>query len=150
MTFGNWFSPFSLASCLAQKGAADAAQFGVGPLPNEEAEANAYAQEVLVEEGGLLAIQERIPSAEQLADEAIEYGRQHRISPGHVVLNAARHTPNPPFSLMPLARKTLKVIDGKLGTPTTAEICRSLAGGHLDLSRLRPEAADYLRKLEVV
>jgi putative zinc finger/helix-turn-helix YgiT family protein len=121
-----------------------------GTLPDEEAEANAYAQEVLVEDGGLLAIQDRIPDAEQLADEAIEYGRQHRISPGHVVLNAARHTPHPPFSLMPLARKTLKVIDGKLGNPTTAETCRSLAGGHLDLARLRAEAADFLRRLEVV
>jgi putative zinc finger/helix-turn-helix YgiT family protein len=121
-----------------------------GALPDEEAEANAYAQEVLVEKGELLVIQDRIPTAEQLADAAIEFGRQHRISPGHVVLNAARHTPNPPFSLMPLARKTLKVIDGKLGNPTTSETCRNLAGGHLNLSGLRTEAVDYLRKLEVI
>jgi putative zinc finger/helix-turn-helix YgiT family protein len=121
-----------------------------GGVGDEESEANEYAQEVLVDGGGLLAIQDRIPTAEQLAADAIEFGRQHRISPGHVVLNAIRHTPNPPFNLMPLAMKTLKVIDGRLGTPTTAEVCCSLAEGHLDLSRLRPESAEYLQRLGIL
>jgi putative zinc finger/helix-turn-helix YgiT family protein len=121
-----------------------------GMLPDEEGEANAYAQELLVEKGKLLVIDDRIPTAEQFADSAIEFGRLHRISPGHFVLNAARHTPSPPFSLMPLARKTLKVIDGKLGNPTTSETCRILAERHLNPSKLRTEGVEYLRKLGVI
>ena len=122
----------------------------LGTLPDEEAEANAYAQEVLVDKGELLEVSGRIPTAEALATAAIAFGREHSISPGHAVLNAARHTPHPPFSLMPLARKTLQVIDNKFGTPTTADICRGLAEKHLDLTRVRLEAADFLRKLQVV
>lgn len=119
-------------------------------LSNDEIEANTYAQEILVEQGSLFAIDDRIPAAEQFAADAIQFGHKHCISPGHVVLNAVRHTPNPPFNLMPLAMKTLKIIDRKLETPPTSVTCRNLAIGNLDFSKLRPESAEYLEKLGVV
>lgn len=121
-----------------------------GSTADEEAEANEYAQALLVESGGLLGFNSRIPTAEQFADLAIRFGREHRVSPGHIVLNAARHTPKPPFSLMPLAMKTLGLIDRKLRNPTTRETCIALAETNLDLGRLPPESSAYLRSLGIV
>lgn len=113
----------------------------------KEVEANAYAEEILVDGGTRLVIKDRIPPAEELSEDALEFGKMHHISPGHVVLNALRHTPNPPFNLQPLAMKTLKLIDQRLGIPSTGETCRVLMATHLDMSKVQPEAARYLAKL---
>jgi hypothetical protein len=121
-----------------------------GPEADEEAEANVYAETLLAESGVSLKMDSPIPRAEQLADTAIRFGRDHRVSPGHAVLNAARHMPQQPFNLMPLAMKALGSIDRNLNNATTRDTCVALAEANLDLRRLPPDSSGYLRRLGIV
>jgi putative zinc finger/helix-turn-helix YgiT family protein len=114
-----------------------------------EAEANEYSQRLLSEDGATFELKTPVP-AESLADLAIQVGTTHRTSPGHVVLNAMRHTTDPPFNLAPLSMAALKIIDKRLGLPRTEETCRSLASAYLDRSRLRPDTVGYLERLGVL
>ena len=113
----------------------------------QEQEANRFANGILVNDGAQLKLKGTWPKAEKLAQAAILYGRSHKVSPGHAVLNAIRHT-DP--SLYPLAMSALKLINAELAEASTAVLCRDAARRHMDLERLKPDTLDYLEKLEVI
>lgn len=75
------------------------------------------------------------------------FGEAHRISPGHVVLNAVRHTPSPPF---PLGMAATKLVDEALERKPTQDICKMLSRRHLTFSKLGTDDALFLEKLGVL
>ncbi len=122
---------------------------GIDAEDAQEAEANAYASHVLVPSGQPLRLN-RWPKAEQLAQEAITYGTQHGISPGHAILNAVRHTPTAGQNLYPLAMKALNVLKEQMHLPSTPQICRDAMNRHLDFDALKSDTIDFLEKLKVL
>jgi hypothetical protein len=133
---------------LAEEG--DAASELVGG-DVQESEANTYAGGVLVPGGEQITLGEPPwPVAERLADFALAFGRKNKVSPGHAVLNAANHSPRggrPPFGL---GIKAAQAVAGRLGTPSTAEVCRAAAQRHLNLIELKPDTVEFLEKLEAI
>lgn len=115
-----------------------------------EAEADAFAQNLLVADGMTLTIQDTILPAPTLASEAIAFGEEHGISPGHVVLNAIRHTTNPPFDLNPLGTATIKIIDDILMRSVTQDICKSLTRRSLTFSSFSSDEILFLEKIGVI
>jgi len=114
----------------------------------QEEEANGFANRILVPDGIPLTFSGTWPKAEKLAQSAIEFGRLHGVSPGHAVLNAAKHTTG--TNLYPLAMAALKLINTTLGEAPTAELCCEAARRHLDADALKPDTRDYLEKLRVI
>ena len=115
----------------------------------QENDANVFAANLLVD-GGISLKLGTWPKAEQLATAAQQYGREYHISPGHVVLNAVRHSTTMDSNLYPLAVSTLKILQTQLHSGTTAEICRDAARRHLDTDALKFDTLEFLEKLKVI
>lgn len=114
----------------------------------QEQEANRFASAILVPDGVPLKLEGAWPKAEKLAQDAIQFGRAHQVSPGHAVLSAARHTKG--GNLYPLANKTLALIKAELKEDSTEALCRAAAQRHIDFDLLKADTFDYLEKLKVI
>jgi len=115
-----------------------------------ETQANEFAQHLLVADGQPLAITDIIPKAHILAREAMAFGEVHRISPGHVVLNAVRHTLSPPFPLNQLGMSATKLVDEMLGRKSTQDICKMLTRRYLTFSKIETDDTLFLENLGVI
>lgn len=115
-------------------------------LDEQEAQANAFANEVLIPSGQVF-ISGQWPKAPALADKAKHHGRLHGISPGHVVLNAVSNTSS---KLYALAGAALNILADGSDSSSTSEICREALVRRVDLSSLRDDTVEFLEKLKVV
>lgn len=115
----------------------------------QEKDANRFATKLLSSQGKL-KIANPVPRAPSLAAMALEFGRKHGISPGHVILNAVRHTTINGKNLFALGNAALKQLPADVRGPSPAELCRQVARRHLDLEKLKNDSIEYLEKLAVI
>lgn len=114
----------------------------------QEKEANSFATKLLSPQGKL-KIAAPVPKAPGLAALALEFGRKHGISPGHVILNAVRHTTINGNNLFALGNAALKYLPDDIKDQSPANLCREAARKHLDLEKLKSDSIEYLEKLGV-
>lgn len=114
----------------------------------QEIEANGYALQCLTGgQQGNLKLDYLMP-ADDLAAAALQFGAQHHIDPGHVVLNAVSNTRYRGTTPWPLANAALKAVDHDAGT--AADICRAALRDHVDSDRLSDDAYEFLERLGVI
>ncbi len=106
----------------------------------EEEAANAFAIELLTGRKDTRVQADRWPNAVQLADLARRLGREHRIDPGHLVLNYAHSMGQDFFAVANAAL-------GKLEKVNAAEIVRRKLAEHLDWSRLPEASSEFLMRV---
>ena len=111
-------------------------------LDAEEREANAFAVELLTgdKECGFHTTG-RWPNAPTLAARAMEIGREHKIDPGHVVLNYA-HTMGSEF--YPVANAALALL---VPNRDGLKIVRRKLAEHLDWSSLPEDSSEFLMRV---
>lgn len=115
-------------------------------MDEQEAQANAFANEVLTPAGQVF-LDGQWPKAPEFAAAAKQHGKNHGISPGHVVLNAVANTSSKPYAL---AGAALNILADDLGSRSTSEICRETLTRQIDLGSLREDTVEFLEKLKVV
>jgi hypothetical protein len=106
----------------------------------EEKQANLFAlelltgrQEDLVGSGGV------IMKAEELAKEAYQFGKEHRISPGHIILNYAFT-----HKRFPLGNKALSLLEpGR----DAVELVRSTMIRKIDITLIPEDSGDFLLRV---
>lgn len=116
----------------------------------QEKEANDFALSLLTSRSDGLVISSRLPKAAELAAGAIAFGREHGISPGHVILNAVSNTKVDGRSVFPLGQAALKLLPVEITGGTTPELCREAARPYLETDALKHDSFDYLEKLGIV
>jgi Zn-dependent peptidase ImmA (M78 family) len=116
------------------------------PMDEQEAQANDFANDVLIPSGQLV-LDGQWPKAVEFAAAAKEHGKEHGISPGHVVLNAVSNTST---NLYGLAQATLRILADEAGARSTSDICREALVRRINLGSLRDDTAEFLEKLKVV
>jgi Zn-dependent peptidase ImmA (M78 family) len=115
----------------------------------QEKEANHFAVKLLSAQGAL-QIANPVPKAPGLKDLALNFGRKYGISPGHVILNAVRHTKINGNNLFALGNAALKLLPEEIRGESPAKLCQEAARKHLDLERLKHDSIEYLEKLGVI
>lgn len=115
----------------------------------QEKDANQFATKLLSSQGKI-RITNPIPKAPRLAELALAYGRLHGVSPGHVILNAVRHTTINGNNLFALGNAALKLLPADVVGQSPAELCRQAARKHIDLEKLKHDSVEYLEKLNVI
>ena len=115
----------------------------------QEAQANTYAAALLAGVHAQLQLTTLI-KAEPLADEAIKFGRRYAISPGHAILNAAKHSSKTGLNLYPLARKTLNALKEKLQLADASQISREFLNSHLNFDDIKIDSVEFLEKLKAI
>ena len=116
------------------------------PADEQEAQANQFANAILIPSGPLKLVGQW-PKAAELAAAARMQGESHGISPGHVVLNAISNTSPELFAL---AQAALKILADQSWARSTSEVCREALLRRVDLGTLRDDTAEFLEKLKVV
>lgn len=116
----------------------------------QEREANGYALQLLTAKQSGIQIGGTVPDARHLATRAINFGRIHAISPGHVILNAVSNTRINGHQLFPLGRAALKFLPREIVSGTTSDLSRAAARKYLDPDALGYDSAEYLEKLGVI
>lgn len=114
----------------------------------EESQANAYAISLLTQ-GKILRLEGLMP-APQFADTAIAYGKEHKISPGHVILNAAKHTIKDGKPVYPLANAALNLLSEDIAGPQVEVACRNSLLEHVDLDQINSTNYEFLEKMKVL
>ena len=116
---------------------------------SDEVAANLYAAQVLIQDGTPFTLK-RWAKAEVLADEALRLGREHRVSPGYIVLNAIWNIRSPDAKPWALATKALGILNQRQQSPTTSEVCLDAIRRHLDMDALKFDTIEFLEKLKVI
>ena len=114
----------------------------------QERSANQYAITLLTGGTRYMPAQSGYKNSKVLARNAIDYGREHKIDPAHLVLNAAhasysKDRKNP----YPLANKILDEIDSN---QTASIICRQTLEKYVDLKQLPYESVAFLERLGLI
>lgn len=115
----------------------------------QELEANNFASHLLAPKGMEVRIEGRLPNAATLAAQAQQYGADHGMSPGYVVLNAVHNSRiggKKPFALGQAALKLLPT-DGEL---SASETCKAALHEHVDTGMFRSDSLEFLEKLELL
>jgi IrrE N-terminal-like domain len=115
----------------------------------QEREANEFASGILTPDGKGI----RMPialKAEDLASAALRYGREHGISPGHVILNAAKHTRIGGNSLFALGNAALHYLPAEVVSRPTDELCREAIQRHVKVDSIKSDSIEFLEKLLVL
>lgn len=108
----------------------------------EETEANQFAIELLTgDKDYRVSPTGRWPNAVNLAKQTREFGHQHQIDPGHVVLNYAHNIGNRFFAV---ANAALAHLEPKRHA---LEIVRRKMAEHLDWSRLPEDSSEFLMRV---
>ena len=113
----------------------------------QEAEANRFSIEALTGGNNRTITLNRLIKAPQFASQALQFGRNHHIDPGHVVLNAVRNTRvfgKQPWALGQAALNYLP------GNHTTADLCQSALKANIDLEALSDDSSEFLERLGVI
>lgn len=114
----------------------------------QENEANQFATRLLAD-GGREVTLGRLPNAERLARLAEEYGREHAMAPGYVILNAVHNTRvqgKKPYALGQAALKVLKSSD----TRDVAMLCRDQLKKNVNIDFLRDDSVYFLEKMNLL
>ncbi len=114
----------------------------------QEQAANCYALQLLTGNGNSTLKLTHLMGARELAAIADRYGRQHGISPGHVVLNAVRHTKKNGKSLWSLGNESLKSLASEW--EDTSVLCQRALRAHLDANTLSDDSFEFLERLGVL
>ncbi|RJF81722.1 ImmA/IrrE family metallo-endopeptidase [Azospirillum cavernae] len=114
----------------------------------QEQAANRYALQLLTGNENSKLNLKHLMGARELAAIADRYGRQYGISPGHVVLNAVRHTKKNGKSLWPLGNETLKFLASE--REDTSALCQKALRAHLDAGVLSDDSFEFLERLGVL
>jgi len=122
---------------------------GAGIVDAQEDDANAFAADLLVGDHGQLQFTKLI-KAEPMADEAIKFGRRYSISPGHAILNAAKHSSKTDLNLYPLARKTLNALKEKLQLADAHQTSREFLNSHLNFDDIKIDSVEFLEKIRAI
>lgn len=115
-----------------------------------EQEANHFALQVITPHGLGLRIEDRVPKAPELAVDALRFGREHGIHPGHVILSAVRHTTIDGKQLWPLGNAALKHLPPEVASRPVEDLCREALNRHVDITKLRDDSTEFLEKLGVL
>lgn len=111
----------------------------------QEQEANDFASQLLA--SGKISLK-RLVAAQDLADMATEFGKEHKISPGHVILNAAKHTKGK--SIWPLAQAALKLLPPEANCESVDVICSNSLIRNIDIDLVKPDDIEFLERLKVL
>lgn len=115
----------------------------------QEREANSFATHLLAPNGMEVRFEGRLPNAANLAAQAQQYGADHGMSPGYVILNAVHNSligGRKPFALGQAALKLLPA-DGER---TAGETCKAALHEYVDADMLRSDSVEFLEKLELL
>lgn len=110
----------------------------------EEREANEFAVELLTGSPETQVEAASWPPAVELAQKAMQIGREESIDPGALILNFAYHDSG---NIWKLANAGLNRLDPN---PNAPEIIRSLLKENLDWDRLPEESAAYLHRITAI
>lgn len=112
----------------------------------QEEEANKFATHLLAPGGKEVNIRGRLPIAAKLADKAKQYGQEHGMAPGYVILNAVHNSlinGKKPFALGQAALKLIPTDDDKCAT----DLCKDALRENIDPCALRDDSVEFLEKL---
>lgn len=115
----------------------------------QEKEANEFAVSVLTPGGRKLRLQQ-LMSANKFSQLALSYGREHGISPGHVILNASKHKTVNGKSIWPLGIKALGMLPDDARSRPAEIVCKEATNKYLDLSKISDDSLEFLEKLDVI
>lgn len=113
----------------------------------QEKEANKFASEVICHSPLKL---KSLINARQLAADATKFGKENNISPGHVILNAVKHTKVNGNSPWALAQAALKLLPPEATSSPVEDICAAAVLDNVDLDDVRNDDLDFLENLKVL
>lgn len=115
-----------------------------------ESEANDYALRVITPNGKGVQITARVPKAPVLARQALQFGKENGIHPGHVILSVARHTKIHGKPVYSLGNAALGHLPPEVASRPVGELCREAVDRNIDLDLLRDDSIEFLEKLDVL
>jgi Zn-dependent peptidase ImmA (M78 family) len=113
----------------------------------QEKEANKFASEVISHSPVKLT---KLMTAKQLAIVATKFGKENNVSPGHIILNAVKHTKVNGSSPWPLAQAALKHLPPEAMSPPVEDVCAAAILDNVDLDEVKDDDLDFLESLKVV
>ena len=125
----------------------EAVDEATGHVDGQEREANEYAIELLTGSVKTIQLVQMPRNASILARSAQSYGQEHKIDPGHVLLNMARNSKVNGRAPYALAQAALKQIE-KPGS--ASELCRQALRRHIDVEGLSDNSLQFLQGLRLI
>ena len=114
-----------------------------------ENEANNYALSLITPDGKDFKLHNLI-TASKLMSAAVRYGIANKVSPGHVILSAARHTKVNGKPVFSLGNAALKLLADDIAGPPVEVVCRKSLLEHVDLDQINSTNYEFLEKMKVL